>query len=46
LKPLIRRADQNAAALLRLALATGMRKGALLALRWDDINFELGFITL
>ena len=23
-----------------------MRKGALLALRWDDIDFERGFITL
>ena len=38
--------DQHAAAFLRLALATGMRKGALLALRWDDIDFEFGFITL
>lgn len=38
--------DQNAAALLRLALFTGMRKGALLALRWEDINFASGFITL
>ena len=38
--------DQQAAAFLRLALATGMRKGALLALRWDDIDFERGFITL
>ena len=38
--------DQNAAAFLRLALATGMRKGALLALRWDDVDFEKGFITL
>jgi integrase len=41
-----REEDQNAAALLRLALSTGMRKGALLALRWDDIDFEHGFITL
>jgi len=38
--------DQNAAALLRLALATGMRKGALLALQWSDIDFAAGFITL
>ncbi len=38
--------DQNAANFLRLALATGMRKGALMALRWDDIDLEKGFITL
>ena len=38
--------DQNAAAFLRLALATGMRKGALMALRWDDVDFEKSFITL
>ncbi len=38
--------DQNAAAFIRLALVTGMRKGALLALQWDDIDFERGFITL
>ena len=38
--------DQNAAGFLKLALVTGMRKGALMALRWDDIDFENGFITL
>jgi integrase len=38
--------NKDAAAFLRLALATGMRKGALLALRWDDIDFDFGFITL
>lgn len=38
--------DQNAANFLRLALATGMRKGAIMALRWDDLDFEQGFITL
>ena len=38
--------DQNAAALLRLALVTGMRKGALLALRWEDCDFERARITL
>lgn len=46
LEALDKEADQNAAAFLRLALATGMRKGALMALRWDDIDFERGFITL
>lgn len=38
--------DQNAAAFIRLALSTGMRKGALMALQWADIDFERGFITL
>ncbi len=39
-------ADQHLAAILRLALFTGMRKSALLALRWPDIDFALGFILL
>ena len=38
--------DQNAAAIMRLALVTGMRKGAILALRWEDIDFDKNFITL
>ena len=38
--------NQDAAALIRLALVTGMRKGALLALRWDDCDFERNIITL
>jgi integrase len=38
--------DQNLASVLRLALTTGMRKGAILALQWGDIDFERGFITL
>lgn len=38
--------DQDAAAFIRLALATGMRKGAIIGLRWDDIDFERGYITL
>lgn len=46
LKALDEEPDQNAASLMRLALATGMRKNALLSLRWDDIDFEFGFITL
>ncbi|SHN70094.1 tyrosine-type recombinase/integrase [Desulfovibrio litoralis] len=38
--------DQNSAAFLRLALFTGMRKGALMALKWEDIDFEADFIVL
>ncbi len=39
-------ANQSVVALIRLALATGMRRGALLALKWTDIDFDSGFITL
>lgn len=38
--------DQNSAGFIRLALSTGMRKGAIMALQWDDIDFERGFIRL
>ena len=38
--------DQSMASLMRLALATGMRRGALLDLQWTDIDFEREFITL
>ena len=38
--------DQNAVGFIRLALCTGMRRGALLALKWEDIDFERDFITL
>lgn len=38
--------NQDAAALIRLALVTGMRKGSLLALRWNDCDFERNIITL
>jgi len=38
--------DQLMASLMRLALATGMRRGALLDLEWRDVDFDAGFITL
>ncbi|MBR4608717.1 MAG: site-specific integrase [Lachnospiraceae bacterium] len=46
LKALDEEHDQDAASLIRLALVTGMRKGALLALRWDDCDFDRNIITL
>ena len=38
--------DQTATNVMRLALFTGMRRSEILTLRWDNINFERGFITL
>ena len=38
--------DQVQASLVRLALFTGMRRGALLNLQWSDLDFTRGFITL
>lgn len=46
LKALDEEADQDAAALLRLDLVTGIRKSALFALRWNDLDFEKDVITL
>lgn len=46
LQALDEEADQTMASLVRLALFTGMRRGALLNLQWDDLDFERGFITL
>lgn len=38
--------DQEAAAFLRIALFTGMRKSAIINLQWSDIDFERGLIVL
>lgn len=38
--------DQDSAAFLRLALYTGMRKGAIIGLKWSDIDFERNIIAL
>lgn len=45
LKALDEEEDQDKAAFLRLALFLGPRKGNLLGLKWEDIDFERGFIT-
>lgn len=34
------------AAIMKLAILTGMRRGEILKLRWDDLDFERGFITI
>jgi integrase len=36
----------EAAAMMRLALFTGMRRGELFKLKWEHVDFERGFITL
>lgn len=46
IKALDEEEDQSAAAFLRLALATGMRRGAIIALRWDDIDWQRNMIRL
>jgi integrase len=38
--------DQTAANVMRLALFTGMRRGEIFKIRWEDIDFRRGFITL
>lgn len=38
--------DQDHAAFFRIMLLTGIRKRALLALRWSDVDLERGFLTL
>ncbi|MBI4768388.1 MAG: site-specific integrase [Deltaproteobacteria bacterium] len=38
--------NQEAAALMRLALFTGMRRGELFKLKWEDVDFHRGFISI
>lgn len=38
--------DIEAANIMRMALFTGMRRGELFKLKWSDIDFERGFITI
>lgn len=46
LKALDEEPDQDDAAFFRLALLTGIRKTALLNLRWEDVDLQNGFLTL
>ncbi len=38
--------DIEAANIMRLALYTGMRRGEMFKLKWDDIDFQRGFISI
>lgn len=38
--------DIQIANMMKMALFTGMRRGELFRLRWDDVDFEKGFITI
>jgi integrase len=38
--------NTQAAAMMKLALFTGMRRGAILRLEWRDVDFERGIISL
>ena len=38
--------DTQAANLMKLVLCTGMRRGELFRLKWADIDFDRGFITI
>jgi integrase len=39
-------ADVEAKAIMRLALYTGMRRGEMFKLKWNDIDFQRGFIAI
>lgn len=46
LKAIPESTDIEAANMMRMALFTGMRRGELFKLKWADIDFERGFITI
>ena len=46
LKAIDKSKDAMAANMMRIALFTGMRRGEMFKLRWDDIDFHKGFISL
>ncbi len=46
LKAIDNSTDIEAANIMRLALYTGMRRGEMFKLKWDDIDFQRGFIAI
>ena len=46
LKAISESTDIEAANIMRMALFTGMRRGELFKLQWQDIDFDRGFITI
>lgn len=46
LKAIDESTDIEAANIMRMALFTGMRRGELFKLQWNDIDFDRGFITI
>lgn len=46
LKAIDNSTDIEAANIMRLALYTGMRRGEMFKLKWNDIDFQRGFITI
>lgn len=46
LKAIAESTDIEAANIMRMALFTGMRRGELFKLKWTDVDFDRGFITI
>lgn len=46
LKAIAESTDIEAANIMRMALFTGMRRGELFKLKWSDVDFDRGFITI
>jgi len=46
LKAIDKDQDIHAANIMRMALFTGMRRGELFKLQWDDVDFDRGFIRI
>ena len=46
LKAITESTDIEAANIMRMALFTGMRRGELFKLKWADVDFDRGFITI
>jgi len=46
LKAISESTDIQAAAFMKMALFTGMRRGELMKLKWEDVDFDRGFIFI